>query len=236
MIKKWRRSLLVLLAIAVAFALGALFQRQLGLSFSLEGLADFQQWVADLGWLGPAAFVTLVTFRHFIGLTSHVLLILGGLVFGALGGTVWGSLGLLVSSFLQLFAARLLGEDWVRPRLGERYANLGARIQRVGAGSIFVCSAHPVGPLTPVNLAAGLVRFPLWQFTVALVLGVPIRAAIFSMLGTAVLGLGLLELLAIAVALVGVFVLPLLIPSVRAWVFGVDTPDLKERQEGCQEK
>jgi uncharacterized membrane protein YdjX (TVP38/TMEM64 family) len=228
MIKKWRRSLLVLLAIAAAFMLGSKIQDQFGLSFSLEGLADFRQWVADLGWWGPAAFVTLVTFRLFIGLTSHVVLILGGLVFGALGGTVWGSLGLLASALLLYFAAHLLGEDWVRPRLGDRYANLGARIHRVGAGSIFAISAHPVGPLTPLNLAAGLVRFPVWEFTLAVALAVPIRAAVYSILGTAVLNLSLFESVAIGAALVGVFVLPLLIPSVRAWVFGVDTLDREE--------
>jgi uncharacterized membrane protein YdjX (TVP38/TMEM64 family) len=228
MIRKWRRSILIVLAIAVAFALGSRLQDQLGLSFSLEGLVGFQQWVADLGWLGPVAFVTLVIFRLFIGLSSHVVLILGGLAFGALGGTVWGSLGLLLSALLLFFAARLLGDDWVRPRLGDRYAALGARIQRVGAGSIFAITAHPAGPLKPVNLAAGLVRLPVWEFTLAVALAVPIRAAAYSVLGTAILSLSLAESVAIGAGLVGVFVLPLFIPSVRGWVFGVDTLDRDE--------
>jgi uncharacterized membrane protein YdjX (TVP38/TMEM64 family) len=228
MMKKWRRSLLIVLAIAAVFALGSEFQNQLGFSFSLEGLADFRQWVADLGWLGPVAFVTLVTFRIFIGLSSHIVLILGGLVFGALGGTVWGSVGLLLSALLLFFAARLLGDDWVRPRLGDRYAALGARIQRVGAGSIFAISAHPVGPLTPVNLAAGLAGLPVWEFTLAVALAAPIRAAAYAVLGTAVLSLSLAQSVAIGAGLVGVFVLPLLIPSIRGWVFGVDTLDREE--------
>jgi uncharacterized membrane protein YdjX (TVP38/TMEM64 family) len=228
MIKKWRRSILIVLAIAAAFTLGSMLQDQLGLSFSLEGLAGFQQWVVDLGWLGPVAFVTLVIFRLFIGLSSHVVLILGGLAFGALGGTVWGSLGLLLSALLLFFAARLLGDDWVRPRLGDRYAALAPRIQRVGGVSIFAITAHPAGPLTPVNLAAGLVGIPLWEFTLAVALAVPIRAAAYSILGTAVLSLSLSESVAIGVGLVAVFFLPLLIPSVRAWVFGVDALDPKK--------
>jgi uncharacterized membrane protein YdjX (TVP38/TMEM64 family) len=226
--RKWRRSLAVVLAVAAAFAIGSLVQDKIGFSFSLEGLKDFQQWVANLGWLAPVAFVTLVIFRLFIGLSSHVVLILGGLAFGALGGTVWGSIGLLLSALLLFFAARLLGDDWVRPRLGDRYASLGARIQRVGAGSIFAISAHPVGPLTPVNLAAGLVRFPVWEFTLAVALAAPIRAAAYSVLGTAILNLSLGDSLAIGAGLVGVFVLPLFIPSVRGWVFGVDTHDQEE--------
>lgn len=228
MMKKWQRSLAIALAIAAAFALGSEVQDQLGFSFSLEGLESIRQWVADLGWLGPVAFVTLVTFRIFIGLSSHVVLILGGLVFGALGGTVWGSLGLILSALLQYFAARLLGDDWVRPRLGDRYAALVARIQRVGAAPIFAISAHPAGPMTPVNLASGVVGLPVWEFTLAVALGTPIRAAVFSVLGTAVLSLSLVESIAIGVGLVSVFALPLLIPAVRGWVFGVDTVDRGE--------
>ncbi len=222
MLRKWWRSFLVVLAIAAAFALGAQVQDQLGISFSLEGLAGFQQWVANLGWLGPVVFVTLVIFRIFIGLSSHVVLILGGLAFGAVGGIAWGSLGLLASALLVFFAARLLGDDWVRPRLGKRYAALSARIERAGAGAIFALTAHPVGPLMPVQLAAGLVGLPLWKFTLAVAIAAPIRAAVYSLLGTAVLTLSPAESIAIAAGLVGLFVVPLLIPSVRAWLMGVD--------------
>jgi len=42
MLKKWRRTLLVVLAIAAAFALGAQVQEKIGISFSLQGLADYQ--------------------------------------------------------------------------------------------------------------------------------------------------------------------------------------------------
>jgi uncharacterized membrane protein YdjX (TVP38/TMEM64 family) len=227
-VKKWQRLLAIVLAIAAAFALGSEVQDQLGFSFSLEGLDSVRQWVADLGWLGPVAFVSLVTFRLFIGLSSHVVLILGGLVFGAVEGTVWGSLGLLISALIVFFSARLLGDDWVRPRLGERYVALVARIQRAGAVPILAITAHPAGPLTPVNLAAGLVGLPVWKFTLAVALGAPIRAAVFSILGTAVLSLSPSQSIAIGVGLVSVFVLPLLIPSVRGWVFGVEEPEREE--------
>lgn len=226
--KRWQRFLIIALAVAAAFALGTEAKDQLGFSFSVEGLTAFQQWVSGLGWLGPVVFVTMVTFRTFLGLSSHVVLILGGLAFGGLGGTLWGSLGLLISAHIYFFVAQLLGEDWVRPRLGDRYAAMTSRIERFGAGAIFIITAHPVGLLTPANLAAGLVGLPVWKFTLASATGSPIRAGVYSTLGTAVLSLSPAESIWIGIGLLAVFALPLLIPSVRAWVFGGDTHSRQE--------
>ena len=83
---RWRRRLVIVAVIAVAFFLGSSAQDYLGISFSVEGLEAFRRWVADLGWLGPAVYILLVVFRLFIGLSSHLALILGGLAFGAVGG------------------------------------------------------------------------------------------------------------------------------------------------------
>ena len=228
--RKWALPVILVALLAIGFAFGSEVRDRLGFSLSLEGLADFRRWVAGLGWLGPMAFVALVTFRIFIGLSSHVVLILGGLAFGALGGTAWGSLGLLFSGLLQFFAARMLGDDWVRPRLGERYAALVDRIHRLGPAPIFVTAAHPAGPMTPVNLAAGFVGLPLWEFGLAVLLGALIRAGVFSVLGTAVLSFSPAESLAIGVGLTVVLLVPLLIPSVRNWVLGTEpSPQIDDR-------
>ena len=89
-----RRRLAVILFIGVALLLGSAAQRSLGISFSLEDVEAFRQWVASLGFWGPLVFVLLVIFQLFIGLSSHLVLIIGGLVFGAIGefcGAVSGS-------------------------------------------------------------------------------------------------------------------------------------------------
>ena len=219
--QRWRRRLYVTGFLILAFLVGSTAQDQLGLSFSVEGLESFRQWVQSLGWWGPVVFILLVIFRLFIGLSSHVILTLGGLAFGVTGGIIWGSLGLMASAMVLFFLARQLGADWVQRRFGDQYTAMLDRIQKVGAAAIFAISAHPIGLLTPAHLAAGLVGLSTGPFALAIVLAAPIRSAPYAFLGTAVLDLTLTQSLIISVILIMVFVLPLLSPKVREWVFGV---------------
>lgn len=118
------------------------------------------------------------------------------------------------------YLARILGPDWVQHRFGEQYAAMTGRIQRVGPVAIFAITAHPVGLLTPAQLAAGLVGVGVTQFTLAVALAAPIRAAPYALLGTAVLDMTRTQSLIITGILIMVFVLPLFIPQVREWVWG----------------
>lgn len=217
---RWRRRLLIVLILSVAFLIGRTAQEQLGISFSVEGLEAFRQWVESLGWWGPAVFILLVIFRLFIGLSSHIVLTLGGLAFGVAGGILWGSLGLAASALVLFYLARLLGADWVQQRFGDQYKTMLERIKRLGAIAIFAITAHPLGLLTPAHLAAGLVGLNGRQFAVAVALAAPVRAAPFAFLGTAVLDLTLTQSLLIAGGLLLLFALPLLIPQVREWLWG----------------
>jgi uncharacterized membrane protein YdjX (TVP38/TMEM64 family) len=222
-VRKWALPVVLVLLGATAFAVGSQVHQQLGLSFSLEGLTDLRSWVDGLGWYGPAVFVGLVTFRIFLLLSSHVVLILGGLVFGALGGTLWGALGLVASALLQFVAARLLGDDWVRPRLDDRHAGLEDRVRRLGPAPVFAITAHPAGPQTPVNLVAGLVGLPFWEFAGAVALAAPLRAGAYAVLGTGILSWGVAASLAVGLGLVVLLFVPLLIPAVRSWVLGLES-------------
>ena len=217
---RWRRRLVVLLLLAAAFWLGATLQERLGLSFSLDGLQAFRDWVQDLGWWGPTVFILLAVFRLFIGLSSHLIFILGGLAFGVAGGILWGSLGLLASSLVLFYVARSLGADWAQRRFGDRYRSMETRIKRLGEVAIFAISAHPFGLLTPAHVAAGLVGLNGSRFAVAVALAAPIRTAPYAVLGTAVLDWSPARSLAIAGGLIAVFVLPLLSPTVRRWLWG----------------
>jgi uncharacterized membrane protein YdjX (TVP38/TMEM64 family) len=215
---RWQRRLFILLLLFVAFLLGSTIQQQLGISFTLEGLEDFRRWVESLGWWGPAVFMLLVVCRLFIGLSSHLVLILGGLAFGVTGGILWGCLGLVASALVLFYLARLLGTDWIQRRFGDRYLSMLERVKRLGAIAIFAVTAHPAGLLTPAHLAAGLVDLSVGQFALAVVLAAPIRTAPYVFLGTAILDLTLRQSLMIAGVLLLLFVLPLFVPRVRHWL------------------
>ncbi|MEN8159765.1 MAG: VTT domain-containing protein [Myxococcota bacterium] len=224
--KKWTLLVLLVLVVGAAFAAGAEVRERLPFSFSLEGLTEVREWVVGFGWRGPAVFVALVTFRSFLLLPSYLVLALGGLVFGAAAGTLWGAIGLAASSHMQYFAARVLGDDWVRPHLGARHGKLEDRIRRLGPAPVFALTAHPAGVLTPLNITAGLVGLAVWEFAIAIFLAVPIRAGVFAVLGTSVLDWGLEASIAAGLGLVLLVLAPLLIPSVRHWVLGTGQGDV----------
>ncbi len=215
---RWRRRSVLLLVLTAIYLLGSTAQEELGISFTVEGLEDFRRWVQGLGWWGPAVFVVLVVFRLFIGLSSHLIMILGGLAFGVVGGILWGSIGLVLSALVLFYLARMLGAEWVHRRFGDQYRLMLERIRRVGALAIFAITAHPVGLLTPAHLAAGLVDLKLRHFAAAVSLAAPIRAAPYALLGTAVLDMTLEQSLLIGGGLLLVFFVPLFIPQVRLWV------------------
>ncbi len=217
-----RRILIIVAVVTVAYLVGNQAQDYLGISFSVEGLEAFRQWVAGLGWLGPAVYIVLVVFRLFIGLSSHLALILGGLVFGAVGGIVWGTIGLILSALVLFYLAHFLGAEGVRRRFGDQYADMTERIQRVGAVAIFAITVHPVGLLTPAHLAAGLVGMGVGPFLLAVLLASPLRTAPYAILGTAVLDMTRTQSLVIGGLLLLLIVVPLMIPSVRRWIVGKD--------------
>ena len=131
---------------------------------------------------------------------------------------------MVLSALVLFYLARALGADWAERRFGDQYTAMLERIQRVGAVAIFAMTVHPVGLLTPSHLAAGLVGLNAGQFTMAVVLAAPIRTAPYAFLGTAVLDLTAAQSLAIAGVVLLVFVLPLLSPKVRSWMWGAREP------------
>ena len=99
-ISRWRRRFFFVAALAFALMIGRRAQEQLGIAFNLESLERFRPWVEGFGWMGPLGFVALVVSRLLIGLSSHHILITGGLAFGAVNGIMWGSIGLILSGFV----------------------------------------------------------------------------------------------------------------------------------------
>lgn len=210
--------LLVLAAIALLFAAGAAARQQIDVELSLDAVAGLREWVLSFGWRAPAVFVGLVTFRTFLFLPSGAVLLLGGLAFGAVPGAGLGALGLVSSAALQFAAARVFGDDWVKPRLGARGRVLEERITRAGAWVVALMTAHPAGAMTPTNLAAGLSSMSAFAFSSAVLLAAPVRAGSYSLLGSSLLDWGPGTSIVVALGLAALALLPLLHPRVRRWV------------------
>lgn len=189
-----------------------------GWELNSESLEEFQRWISSLGWMGPAAFLLLVISRLFIGLSSHVVLILGGLAFGAIGGTFWGGLGLTSSGCVHYFLARYLGSDWVSEQLGGRRDYWERLIDKGGVPALFIINVHPLGPQSLMTLAAGAVRFNFGKFLATMVVGTPIRASLYAVMGGTILTLSVGQILLLTLAIILFTVVPLFLPRTRRWL------------------
>ena len=207
--------LFVLAALIVG---GRVAANQYGWALNTESLDDFQRWISSLGWMGPAAFLLLVISRLFMGLSSHVVLILGGLAFGPVGGTFWGGLGLTLSGCFHYFLASYLGSDWVSEQLGGRREYWERLIDKGGVPALFIINVHPLGPQSLITLAAGAVRFNFGKFLATMMVGTPIRASLYAVMGGTILTLSIGQILVLIGAIILFTVVPLFLPRTRRWL------------------
>ena len=179
-----RREALVPLALLAILGLllliGTELRGALGIELSTESI---RSWVASFGWKGPAVYLAMVTFRHFLLLPASVILSVAGLAFGAGLGTLLGGLGITLSAFLAFGASRSVAGAWVLPRLGPELQRVLARIERAGAWLVGLGTAHPMAPLTPFHCAAGLSTLSLLAFATAVIPGSLFRAGALACFG-----------------------------------------------------
>jgi uncharacterized membrane protein YdjX (TVP38/TMEM64 family) len=204
---------------ALALAGFVALRRALGIDFDPQSL---QQAVAGLGIWGPLVYVGIVALRAPLGLPSGVVLIGGGLAFGAVTATLCGALGLTLSAVATFLAARMAGRASIEARLPQRMRPLIELAgSRLGAIAVSVGTAYPFGPVTLFCLLAGVTGMALAVFVVAVGTGALGRAALFTFFGNRIVENGARGALEGAVVMALALVIPLLIPRTRRWFFAV---------------
>ena len=200
--------------------LGRALTHHFGIELSVESVQDFRVWIDSLGWRGPFAYVLLMVIRLFMGLSTHVVLMLGGVAFGLVEAILWGGIGLTLSGIFQYGVGRYLGSAWVTERLGERNERLQQVLSRSGVAALFLITVHPLGPQSPMTIVAGAVRFHFTIFVATMIVASPIRASIYALLGGSVLDLNLGRVTLITLGFIVVAVLPFLHPKMRKMLLG----------------
>ena len=211
------RAIAVLAILGLLFWTGVYARNELGLELSPESIV---QTVGALGFWAWTVYLLIVVFRTFLGLPSMVVLIAGGVAFGPVIGGALGAFGIIISAFLWYVSARWMGRDFIQQWLGTRAADFQRRAEAAGPFVVGISTAHPAGPLTPFHLGSGLAALPLLDFSIAVVVGSPVRALILAYFGSTLMEFGTPRFyLATAVVLVCAL-LPLAFRGVRERVFG----------------
>jgi uncharacterized membrane protein YdjX (TVP38/TMEM64 family) len=210
-----RRSLIILAACGALVGVAAVARGVLGIEWNAESIRDT---VRGYGAWGPVLFVALMGFRYFLLVPSQIMLIAGGLVFGAAAGTLYGALGLGVSGVTAFALARWVGRESVLANVPPNlHWAFSAASSRAGAAVVAVGTAWPVGPIGAFHAGAGLTAMTIPAFLLALAAGASVRAWIYAYFGSALVE-GDRTLLIAGIALFGLAAAPLVHPRSRAWI------------------
>ena len=210
-------------ALIALVMVGRLLADYFGIELTLDSVHDFRDWIDAIGWWGPLAYVVLVVIRLFLGLSTHVVLTLGGVAFGLTEAIIWGGVGLTLSGVVQYGLGYYLGSDWVTKRLGDKNERMQRILSRSGVPALFLITVHPLGPQSPMTIVAGAVRFQFAKFVMTMMVASPIRASIYAVLGGAVLEFDLWLIAQITLGCVVLVILPFLHRKTRRLLLGLDT-------------
>ena len=214
-----RRRIILGAIVLVILALGAQQIRQhLDIEWSAESI---QATVARAGVWAPLGFIALVLVRQLLAIPSVLVLTSAGLLFGAPLGALVGGIGISLNALLIFSMARFMGRDWILPRVEQRYPDFERRAQSAGPFLVFVMTAHPMGVLTPIYLAAGVTRMKFWVFLVSLIPAALFRAGCYAFLGAYLLNPGSPGFWWAMSILLMASILPLAHPGFRRRLFGL---------------
>lgn len=120
--------------LALAFVVGAFFIGFLFIS-DFNNCYELQELMGSLGWLAPIVFIFFSTVLIMLFVPRTLIMVLGGICFGATLGSVWVLVASLLSSVLSFGLARTYFRSWVERLCHKR--NWFYRLQNITARSGF---------------------------------------------------------------------------------------------------
>jgi len=212
----WRRAvrpLIICAALAILFAGAQRLRLELGLEWSAESI---RETVRRLGLLAPVGYLALVMLRQLMALPSVLVLTSAGLLFGAALGSLLGAVGITLNALFLFTTARLMGREWVMPRIHQRFPDFEQRANTAGPLVIAFMTGHPMGVLTPFHFAAGATGISWGVFVLAVFPAALFRAACYSFLGANLLEPGSPRFWLASGLLLVASLAPLLHPGLRS--------------------
>ncbi len=170
--------------------------------FSSAGLKAF---AADLGWVGPATYIGVLTLTVVVSQLPGLPLAVGaGMLWGIYPGFVLTLLGGFLGSVVAYFIGRRLGRDFVYAVTGRRFSFKQGVPTRAASIFIGITRLVPILPFDVVSYAAGIAKIPLARYAVATLIGMAPSTLLVVYLGSAMIlgATGALALSAVAAAVI----------------------------------
>ena len=154
------KALVALVAVTGLILLG----RQIG-----GYVPAFAEWVAGLGFWGPAVFVLGYAAATVAFVPGSILTLAAGAIFGLGKGTALVFIGATLGSTLAFLVARYLARGAIERRLEDqpRFSAIDRAVGRQGLKIVFLMRLSPVFPYNLLNYALGLTRVRLLDYLLA---------------------------------------------------------------------
>jgi len=170
--------------IALLVGLGA----AAGIAYVHRGWFDaaaLESWVANAGWLGPAAFIAAYAIATVLFLPGSVITLAGGALFGPMWGTAYSLAGATLGAGAAFAAARYIAADWVGRKASGRMKQVVTGVEAEGWRFVAFARLMPIVPFNLLNYALGLTRISFAGYIGATALFMIPGAFAYSWLGYA---------------------------------------------------
>jgi len=167
------KRLLVIAIVVAAMSGGYVMLARTGAIAFLENGPALQQWIQQLGIIGPLAIIGLMTLAIVMSpVPSAPIAMAAGAAYGHIAGTVYvllgAELGAIIAFGIARFSGRAAVQKWLGPRILQRLHGS----QNMLMGIVFVSRLLPFISFDMVSYAAGVTPLSYWRFAIATLAGV----------------------------------------------------------------
>ncbi|HZC17653.1 MAG TPA: TVP38/TMEM64 family protein [Caulobacteraceae bacterium] len=182
LLKRFGPAVLVLIAIAAAFASG------LAHHLSIHELRDRREAITGYEHIHPVlsvlAYVALYTLAIALSLPAALpLTVAGGLFFGPWVGGLAAAIGVTAGGTIVYLVCRTAAGDVLRRIAGPRVVEIEDGVRRDAFFYIMMLRLLPIMPYGLTTLALGFLEIPLLTFTAATFIGIVPLSFVYARLG-----------------------------------------------------
>jgi len=167
----------IVIALAIALAIGAFFYFDFGQFLSLTALKENRDGLLAFTEANFAAAVGIfiLTYAIVTGLSlpgAVILTLAGGFLFGAVGATFFVNIGATTGATLAFLTARYLLRDSIELKFGKWLGPFQEGFAKNAFSYLLTLRLIPLFPFFVVNLVSGLTRVNVWTYVAATALGI----------------------------------------------------------------
>jgi uncharacterized membrane protein YdjX (TVP38/TMEM64 family) len=141
--------------------------------------AAFNGFLKTTGMWGPVTYILVFVAGVCLFIPASLLVVLGGVAFGAYWGFLYALAGVLLGSTLSFWIGRSLGREFIASVIGERLRKYDEAIRRHGFATVLYLRLLYL-PFAPLNYGMGLTRVHFRDFFWGTALGVGVEAFIMT--------------------------------------------------------